>query len=121
MLLNWNQTEFILKGVYLGLLIMIAWFVPTTSELAFIALFTIAGLTLFLGYGAYQKIKEGYRVQGRLLGFLVFLLLENPGLVYAGLLVGLSSGAIWTFKHMRGDGSENAIPLESLFPVLGGA
>ena len=122
MLLTWNQTEFLLKGVYLGLLVMIAWFIPTGTELALIALFTLAGFTIFLGYGAYQKIRDGYRVQGRLLGFIVFLLLENPGLVYAGLLVGLSCGAGWTFKWWRENADpEQAIPFENVLPVLGGA
>jgi tetratricopeptide (TPR) repeat protein len=115
-MLTWQQTEFLLKGVYLGLLVMIAWFVPHWDELAFIALYTLAGLSLFLGVAAVRKIREGYRIQGRLLGFLIFLLLENPGMVYAGLLIGLSFGTMYTFNR-RG---EDAIPLEAIWPVLGG-
>jgi tetratricopeptide (TPR) repeat protein len=115
-MLSWQQIEFLLKGVYLGLLVMIAWFVPQWVELASIALFTLAGLVLFLGLAAFRKIREGYRVQGRLLGFLIFLLLENPGMVYAGLLIGLSFGTMYTFNR-RG---EETITLESLWPVLGG-
>jgi tetratricopeptide (TPR) repeat protein len=115
-MLSWQQTEFLLKGVYLGILVMIAWLLPKWDELAFIALFTLAGLSLFLGVAAVRKIREGYRVKGRLLGFLIFLLLENPGMVYAGLLVGLSFGAMYTF-NLRG---EDAIPLEAIWPVLGG-
>jgi len=121
MLLNWNQTEFLLKGVYLGLLVMIAWFVPEANELASIAFFTVLGLALFLGYGAYQKIKEGYRVQGRWAGFLVFLLLENPGLVYAGLLVGLSFGSMYTFNRRAAPEMPDAFSFENVLPVLGGA
>ena len=116
-----ESNRFILKGVYLGLLVMIAWFVPKSDELAFIALFTVTGLALFLGYGAYQKIKEGYRVQGRLAGFLVFLLLENPGLVYAGLLVGLSFGAMFVFNLRDVPDGVDPIPFENILPVLGGA
>ena len=36
--------------------------------------------------------REGYRVRGRWFGFLLFLLLENPGKVYAGLIAGLAVG-----------------------------
>ena len=36
------------------------------------------------------KLREGYRVRGRLLVFLLFLLLESPVLVYAGILGGLT-------------------------------
>jgi tetratricopeptide (TPR) repeat protein len=120
-MLTWQQTEFLLKGVYLGLLVMIAWFVPKWDELAIIALFTLAGLVFFVGLAGVQKIREGYNVKGRLLGFLVFLLLENPGMVYAGLLIGLSCGTGWTFKWWRENANpEEAIPLEALWPVLGG-
>src|SRR5262245_23390309 len=107
-MLSWQQTEFLLKGVYLGLLVMIAYLGPDAAELAQIAGITLAGLALFLGVAAVRKIREGYRVQGRLLAFLIFLLLENPGMVYAGILVGLSGGAMFTFNR-RG---EDAIPLE---------
>lgn len=121
-MLTWQQTEFLLKGVYLGLLVMIACFIPKWDELALIALFTAAGLTLFLGYAGYRKIREGYNVTGRWLGFIVFLVLESPGMVYAGLLIGLSCGAGWTFKWWRDNPDpETAIPLEAIWPVLGGA
>src|SRR5580765_2571907 len=92
-MLTWQQSEFLLKGVYLGLLVMIAWCEPTWLEIGLIALYTVAGLALFLGKAAYQKIREGFHVKGRLLGFLIFLLLENAGAVYAGILLGLSAGA----------------------------
>jgi hypothetical protein len=121
-MLSWQQTEFLLKGVYLGLLVMIGFLKPDWIELGLISLFTISGLAIFLGKAAVQKIREGFKVQGRLLGFLIFLLLENPGMVYAGLLIGLSCGAGWTFKWWReNDNPEDAIPLQAMWPVLGGA
>ncbi len=120
-MLTWQQTEFLLKGVYLGLLVMIAWLMPTGVELGLIALFTVGGLALFLGYAGYQKVREGYRVQGRWFGFLVFLLLECPGMVYAGLLVGLSFGSMFTFNRREVAEGASAIPLEAVWPVLGGA
>ena len=116
-MLSWQQTEFLLKGVYLGLLVMIAWLVPDAEELAFIGLGTVGGLALFLGVAAVRKYREGFRPRGNWLGYLAFMLLENPGMVYAGLIVGLATGTAFTFNHFRG---ENAISLESLWPVLGG-
>lgn len=119
---NWQQTEFVLKGVYLGLLVMIACFRPTRDEGALIALFALAGLLLFLGTAGVRKIREGFKVKGQWVGFGIFLVLENPGMVYAGLLVGLSGGAVWTFKWWRAqDGVPAEVPVESLWPVLGGA
>ena len=116
-MLTWQQTEFLLKGVYLGLLVMIAWCEPTWLELGLIALYTLASVALFLGKAAYTKIREGFHVKGRLLGFLIFLLLENGGAVYAGMLIGLSFGA-WQVFEMR---TEAAPWEEAVWAVLGGA
>src|SRR5262245_16384832 len=94
--MSWQQTEFILKGVYLGLLLFVGlqlrgdmWW----RDLGHVALCTFGGLILFLGVAAVRKLREGYRVRGRLWAFVLFLLLENPGLVYAGVLLGLGLGA----------------------------
>jgi tetratricopeptide (TPR) repeat protein len=116
-MLTWQQTEFLLKGVYLGILVMIAWLNPTWDDLALIGLFTLGGLVLFLGAAAIRKIREGYRVTGRWLGFLIFLLLESPWMVYAGLLIGLSFGTWWTFKWW----DPKDVPVEAVWCVLGGA
>jgi tetratricopeptide (TPR) repeat protein len=121
-MLKWNQTEFLLKGVYLGLLVMIAWLSPTPGELGLIALVTAVGFLAFMSVAGYRKVREGYQVKDRWLGFIVFLLLENPGMVYAGLLVGLSGGIMLTFNRRElPEGVDSAIPLDSLWPVLGGA
>src|SRR5215475_3316904 len=119
-MLSWQQTEFLLKGVYLGLLVMIAWFVPQPYELAFIALGTVGGLVLFLGVAAVHKYREGFRPQGNWLGYIVFMLLENPGMVYAGLIVGLAASTVFTFNRRELPEGVEAIPLQSLWPVLGG-
>src|SRR5438105_1145840 len=101
MLLTWQQAEFLLKGVYLGLLVMIACMVPapTWVELAWIAFVTLAGLMLCLGYAGLRKIRDGYRVKDRWIGFIVFLLLDNPGLVYIGLIAGLTIGTLSAFVY----------------------
>ncbi len=119
-MLTWQQTEFLLKGVYLGILVMIAWMVPRPAEIVAIAGFTLLGLVLFLGIAAYRKMREGYRVKDRWLGFLIFLLLENPGMVYAGLLVGLSSG-VWLTFDLQPDRPGGSTSPEALWPVAGGA
>src|SRR5262249_1779528 len=80
------QTEYILKGIYLGLLFYLALHVPDWQTLGVVALCTFGGLALGLGAAAGHKLAQGYRVGGRVLSFLLFLLLESPGLVYAGIL-----------------------------------
>jgi tetratricopeptide (TPR) repeat protein len=113
--MSWQQTEFILKGVYLGLLLFVGmqlhegqWWL----ELGYVALCTFGGLALFLGIAAVRKLREGYRVRGRLAPFLLFLLLENPGLVYAGVILGLTVGAF----TVRKDDEEHWL----LFATVGG-
>jgi tetratricopeptide (TPR) repeat protein len=117
-MLRWEQTEFLLKGLYLGLLILIAWQIPSQAELGTIGLYTAGGLAICLAVAAWRKFREGYRARGNALGFLLFLILENPGLVYMGLLVGLSVGTAVTFRL-------RATPVDwgwdSIVIVVGGA
>jgi tetratricopeptide (TPR) repeat protein len=118
-MLRWEQTEFLLKGLYLGLLVMVAWQIPSAEEVRQVGLWTAGGLAVCLAVAAWHKFREGYRVRGRLLGFLLFLVLENPGMVYAGLLLGLSFGTYMTFKDrdpVRGPLME----WDSLIPAAGG-
>src|SRR5690349_2534667 len=113
--MSWQQTEFILKGVYLGLLLYVGLQLRGDQwgpELGYVALCTFGGLALFLGVAAVRKLREGYRVRGRVLPFLLFLLLENPALVYAGVLLGLAFGAF----TIRKDDQEHW----QLFATVGG-
>lgn len=87
------QSEYLLKGVYLGLLLFVALQEPSWGSLFRVAACTFGGLVLALLVAAYQKRREGYRVAGRLPAFVLFLLLESPALVYSGILVGLTLGA----------------------------
>ena len=96
--MRWLQTEYILKGIYLGLLLDIAFRQaeqPGASPYAplLLAACTFGGLLLALGLAGLWKIKQGYRIRGRLAPFILFLLLESPGLVYAGILAGTAAGA----------------------------
>lgn len=114
--MHWEQTEFVLKGIYLGLLLVVALQAPTWLEVAQVALITSAGLVLCLGVAAVRKLREGYRIKDRLAGFILFLVLENPGLVYTGMILGLTLGTYNVFKE-RGEQRD----WQLVAPVLGGA
>jgi tetratricopeptide (TPR) repeat protein len=95
--MRWLQSEYLLKGIYLGLLAFLAlqeatacldWRTPV-----FVTLFTLGGLTVALGAAAASKVRQGYQVKGRLPAFILFLLLESPTLVYAGIILGTAFGA----------------------------
>jgi tetratricopeptide (TPR) repeat protein len=85
--------EYILKGVFLGLIAFVALEETAWNQTILVAVWTVGGLAVFLAVAAVQKIREGYQVRGRLAPFILFLLLESPGLVYAGTLLGLALGA----------------------------
>src|SRR5947209_19369010 len=113
--MRWEQIEFILKGVYLGLLLVVALEAPAWWQVGLIGAVTLGMLALCLGVAAVQKLREGYRVRGRLLGFILFLILENPVLVYGGVLAGLGLGA---WRVLFAEKGEEWI---TMLPVLGGA
>ncbi|MCI0682800.1 MAG: hypothetical protein L0Y71_11925 [Gemmataceae bacterium] len=115
--MTWTQTEFLLKGIYLGLLLTIALRGPTWHELALVGACTLGGLVVCLAVAAYHKIREGYRIGGRLPAFVLFLLLENPGSVYMGIIFGLLLGSRVGF-YGRESEEEN---WWLLAPVAGGA
>jgi tetratricopeptide (TPR) repeat protein len=114
--MRWQQTEFLLKGVYLGLLVLVGLQAPNLQQGLQTALITLGGLVLCLGIAAAQKLREGYRVRGRLIGFILFLILENPILVYTGLLLGLTLGA-YLILNLNREMDETLL----LAPILGGA
>lgn len=91
---RWQQTEFVLKGIYLGLLLYIGLQQPTWQELSYVGLCMLGGFVLFMGIGAILKLREGFRPRRNWLAFFLFLALENPGLVYSGILIGEVFGAL---------------------------
>lgn len=115
--MRWMQTEYLLKGVFLGLMADIAlkqagqtkfdWQAP-----ALLALCIFGGLFLALAASAINKFRHGYRIRGRFLPFLLFLLLESPTLVYVGILLGTGAGAYL----IRPDEPDDML----LYMVLGG-
>lgn len=97
------QTEYVLKGTYLGLLVYLAQQQARTAAtdwmpLGWLAVFTFGGLALALLVAAVGKLKAGFRVRGRVLPFILFLLLEAPMLVYAGIILG-TLGAIMFLRE----------------------
>ena len=91
--MRWLQTEYILKGIYLGLLVYAAlegaaapepdWWAPVRVTLC-----SLVGLAVCLGIAGWLKMREGYKTRGQLPAFVLFLLLESPALVYSGVLLG---------------------------------
>ncbi len=100
--MRWQSTEFILKGIYLGLLVFVGLQLQATGwwqDIGRVAACTFGGLALFLSGAAVHKLIDGYRIRGRLVPFLLFLVLENPALVYAGVLLGMAGGAYWIWNE----------------------
>jgi tetratricopeptide (TPR) repeat protein len=94
--MRWQQAEFVFKGIFLGLLLFVGlalneghWW----AGLAQVGVCTFGTLALFLGVTAVRKHRDGFKVRGRPGAFVLFLLLENPGMVYAGVILGMLLGA----------------------------
>ena len=92
--MRWLHAEYVLKGIFLGLLLFVALREHDSQALGLVVLLAFGGLAVALGIAAFRKLREGYRVKGRLFAFLLFLVLESPELVYAGTLAGLIAGAL---------------------------
>src|SRR5262245_6343845 len=119
--MRWLQTEYILKGIYLGLLVFAALAVGAAPEPDWTAplrvtLLALGGLVVCLGVAAWMRVREGYRAGGQLPAFILFLLLESPTLVYTGILLGTALGALsvkalappeheWLFLYAVGGGA----------------
>jgi len=93
--MTWLPSEYLLKGIFLGLLLFAALSAGNDPwAAARVGLWLAGGLAVGLTIAAVQKVREGFRVAGRPLTFLLFLLLESPTLVYAGSILGLFAGAL---------------------------
>jgi tetratricopeptide (TPR) repeat protein len=85
-------SEYLLKGVFLGLLFYSALQVSDWPTLLRMDACLAAGLVLALVVSGGQKFREGYRIHGRPAAFLLFLLLESDLLIFAGIVLGLFLG-----------------------------
>jgi tetratricopeptide (TPR) repeat protein len=94
------QTEYLIKGAYLGLILFAALVVghidPDTGAakrvLLTINLVALLGLAAALFLAALVRLRQGFRIRGRVLPFVLFLLLESPTLAYVGVLGGTVAG-----------------------------
>ena len=93
--MRWAKSEYILKGVFLGLLL----FVSLQKDLDWgdtgrVALWLVGGLLAALVVAAVRQIRGIKGLARNPVGFLLFLLLENPFLIYFGIVFGLAGAAI---------------------------
>lgn len=98
-------SEYVLKGIFLGLLAFVALQETGWSQTGQVALFTLLGLVASVAIAAGQKLRQGYKAGGRLPAFILFSLLESSGTVYAGVILGLAVGAF----SIRKPGSETLL------------
>src|ERR1700683_4980609 len=85
-LMRWLLIEATFKGLFLGLCALALARTPSAAETGRAGLCVAAALAMVLGIAGVRKFREGYR--GRWRAFLLLILLESPGLVYGGVLVG---------------------------------
>jgi tetratricopeptide (TPR) repeat protein len=121
--MRWLQTEYVLKGIFLGLLAFLALRAPNLEAMGRAGLYVLGGLALALVVAAVPKWRQGYKVRGRVLSFVLFLLLESSLLVYAGILLGTTLGAmeIVTGHRPSEDAPSESIQGDFLTALLGGA
>jgi tetratricopeptide (TPR) repeat protein len=98
--MRWLPTEYLLKGLFLGLLADAALGLAAVppgggaDALLRVNLPAYGGLALALLAAALLKRRQGYRARGRPVVYALFLLLESPTLVYAGVLGGTFVGTL---------------------------
>jgi tetratricopeptide (TPR) repeat protein len=92
--MNWSLSESLLKGVYLGLLLFVGLQEPSWRTTALAGGWAIAGLAIAMGLAAFAKLRQGYRAKGKPLAFLLFVLLDNPRLIYGGIVLGMAAAAM---------------------------
>ncbi len=128
--MRWLQTEYLLKGIYLGLVLFAALQVasiPPGEEhigtlydcLLRINLASFIGLFLALLLASLMRIREKYRVRGRVVAYVLFLLLESSTLAYVGILGGTVAGIYLAGELLDPQNQDGLRQL--LAPILGGA
>lgn len=96
----WLKTEYLLKGLFLALLLIAALLQGMTPPASYadtlipVNVGMLGGLGVALLLGAGLKLYQGYRPRG-LATFFLFVLLECPTLIYLGILGGLLGGIFW--------------------------
>lgn len=123
--MNWAKSEYILKGVFLGLLLFVSMQNLDWGLIGRIAIFLGAGLGLSLVLAAVRQFRTLSGMFRNPFGYFLFLLLENPALIYAGIILGLGVGTADYLRVLQAALPEGAeLPQEASvlgFCVLGGA
>jgi tetratricopeptide (TPR) repeat protein len=122
--MRWAKAEYILKGVFLGLLLFVSlqkgldW--AATGR---VALWLGGGFGIALVLAAAREWRNLGRLGRNPLGFLLFLLLENPLLIYCGIIFGLAGAALEYLQQLRAAGDGPPRPEADIFGYcfLGGA
>lgn len=118
--MRWAKSEYILKGVFLGLLLFVSlqkgldW-----SATGRVALWLVGGFLAALIVAAVRQIKDIRGLGRNPVGFLLFLLLENPFLIYMGIVLGLAGAAIDYLVPLRAEHERLGIPLPPEADILG--
>jgi len=125
--MRWLQSEFAMKGLFLGLLLYTSMqiqirsmqepHVATWELTGTVALYMLGGLGVALVLGLLRQIRDLARLLRKPHAFLLFLLLENPFLIYLGLIGGLGVGTFREFEP--GDGKPNLVMLSVIGAILG--
>ena len=125
--MRWVQSEFALKGLFLGLLLYTAMQIqirstqdPAVSSWELtgtVGLYMLGGLAAGIVVGLLRQVRDLGRLFRKPHAFLVFLLLENPLLIYMGLIGGLGLGAFREFEP--GEGKPNLVMLSVIGAILG--
>lgn len=94
---TWHRNEYVLKGLFLGLWAFFALQVPTSRgdawiDIAWVLGWTGLGLLIALLLGTGRLMARGAKPWQNWKAFPILVLLESPGFIYAGIMLGLTAG-----------------------------
>jgi tetratricopeptide (TPR) repeat protein len=92
--MKWLRAEYLLKGIFLGFLLFLAAQTPTSEMLVRVVLWSAAGLGVGVVFSLMLNLRDVTQLLRKPVAFIIFVLLENPRLVYAGVLFGLAGGVL---------------------------
>ncbi len=120
--MNWVKSEYILKGVYLGLLLFAALQNLTWQQTGEIALYVGGGLGIAVVVGMFRVATQLRGIKKSPVSFLIYVILENPMLVYAGIVLGLAVGVLQNRLPVASESNPTGQdPLILGYCILGGA
>lgn len=97
--MRWLICEYLLKGLVLGLFGFAALAAPDGAAVARTVGIVALGLALGMTVAVFRSRRRGVRPQGRPMAVLLFVLLDNPWEIYAGIVFGAAVAAISLQSH----------------------